>query len=232
MAHSGTFAEPREANGAISLAYLGALPEHVEVALPLLKQHEVCATFFVSPTNLLKDPRAWQKAARDGHEIASHSLYEVTDNGRLPNWTLQMVADDLAMTQKLIDEVIGRCPASFAMPGRYPQCAEGSYRPTAESLFDFLCAAQGGSQENPKDLPMVSLKAMASKRGFKMSAIDDLTQGSSWTIFAFERFFGEEWPVLDVHEHVVALAASLKAEASVGPIREVGALRFATTHTL
>src|ERR1044072_3460119 len=122
---------PGGAKAAISLTYDGGLPDHLLIAQPLLLNVGFNATFYLSATAFLENPRVWSSLATRGHEIGNHSLFGVTGlRGELPNWTLEMVDDDLQMTEALLREHIpGPTERSFAYPADQPFTSEGSYEP-------------------------------------------------------------------------------------------------------
>ena len=92
--------------GAISLTYDGGDPSHLEIVIPALAERGLNATFFLPSLQLLENPQAWAAAQSGGFEMASHSLNGFTDeSGNLPNWTLEMVEEDLRMSRKLLTEI-------------------------------------------------------------------------------------------------------------------------------
>lgn len=138
MGADGESVWPDEARSAISLTFDGGLPEHLELVFPILEEHEVKATFFVTPPALLENPVAWKKVAQAGHEIGSHSFYKATDDGSLVAWTLDMVREDLRMTEKGIAEICEVPVASFALPGEKTECAEGDYMAVLSRLYSYI----------------------------------------------------------------------------------------------
>src|SRR5262245_15310488 len=124
-ANLGKFAWPGGRECAVSLCYDGAWPEHLELVRPLLSQLGLGASFYIQPTRFLDNPDGWRGLVKEPHEVGNHSLYGVTDSqGSLHNWTLEMVEDDLRMTQRLILETLqGNVGESFAYPGPLPECA-------------------------------------------------------------------------------------------------------------
>jgi peptidoglycan/xylan/chitin deacetylase (PgdA/CDA1 family) len=210
MTDSGTFAWPEGAKRAVSLCYDGALPEHTEIVLPLLDRLGLKGTFYVSPSKLLERPEAWRKAVANGHEIGNHSLYGVSADGRLSNWTLAMVRDDLAMTQKLIREVLGVTPSTAALPGPDTTCAEGNYRLAFEDLFEVVRTRDLHTNDPESTGP--SRVAVLQIDTWPMAKVDEWCRGlldgpPSWDAYVFERIFLTDHAE-DAHEALTSFLAS------------------------
>jgi hypothetical protein len=227
MSDSGAFTWPGGATRAISLTYDGALPEHLELVFPLLERVSLKATFFATPTSLLKNPVAWRKVADAGHEIGNSSLYGVTVDGRLDNWTLQMVRDDLDMTQKMIEDVLGVTPRSFALPGPQPFCAEGSYRSVVQERFEFVRTMTAASND-PATADLQNLAILRVDR-WPMSKLADWAKQFSegppnWDIYVFERIFSAEVHLAeDANEFLCTFLGTKHDVIWTAPLAEVGA---------
>jgi peptidoglycan/xylan/chitin deacetylase (PgdA/CDA1 family) len=227
MGDSGAFAWPGGATRAISLTYDGALPEHLELVFPLLDRLSLKATFFVTPTSLLKYPAAWRKVADAGHEIASHSLFGVSVDGRLDNWTLQMVRDDLKMTQRMIEEVLGVIPRSFALPGPQPFCAEGSYRPVVNEAFEFVRTTTAASND-PETLELQNLASLRVDR-WPMSKLADWASHlpdapQRWDVYVFDKIFSAEVHLAeDANEFLCNFLATKRELIWTATVSEIGA---------
>lgn len=181
---------------AISLSYDGADPSHLEIVLPCLSEHGLKATFYVTSTGLLENPRAWQAAQNDGHEIACHSFFEAADAfGNLPKWTLENVESDLRDARKLITELFPRQSGfSFAYPGVEAMCLTvpydpkpTSYRPVVDRLFEVARSAREGIAD-PRSCDIHVLESIDARDLIKedlVSAGETATLEGRWAIFAF-----------------------------------------------
>lgn len=181
---------------AISLSYDGADPSHLEVALPCLSERRIKATFYVTSTGLLENPRAWQAAQNEGHEIGCHSLFEAADAfGNLPKWTLETVESDLRDARKLIAELFPRqSDFSFAYPGVEAMCMTvpydpkpTPYRPVVDRVFEVSRSAREGLA-NPEtcdihDLESIDARDLSSED--LINAADSGMNEGRWAIFAF-----------------------------------------------
>ncbi|MBC8063993.1 MAG: polysaccharide deacetylase family protein, partial [Chlorobia bacterium] len=125
MGTPSEFAWPEGAKSAVSLTFDGAYPEHWELVAPILAESGIRATFFVTVPALLESPDSWRQLVKAGHEVGSHSHLGISTEGELTAWTLEMVQDDLRLTDKGIMEILGCSVASFALSGERTHCAEG-----------------------------------------------------------------------------------------------------------
>ena len=105
---------------AVSLAYEGGTPDQVDVALPMLRDLRLRATFYLSPTDLLRDPRLWQALLKEGFEIGAHPFRAVTDeHGNLPTRTLQLVEDELDSLSAASERLVAHpTPAAASLASR------------------------------------------------------------------------------------------------------------------
>jgi peptidoglycan/xylan/chitin deacetylase (PgdA/CDA1 family) len=129
---------PEGKTAAVTMCYDGGSAEHLNEAKPLLEAMGVRGTFFLCPTLLLDDPVGWKAAQDNGHELGSHSLYNVTDHGALFTWTRTMVGDDLDLTNDLFRELFGAVPRSFALPGWSTHSLDGDYLETVKERFTYV----------------------------------------------------------------------------------------------
>jgi peptidoglycan-N-acetylglucosamine deacetylase len=153
------FSWPDGKKMAISLTFDDARLSQADKGIPLLDQYEVKATFYVSHGSMLKRLNTWQKAVRDGHEIGNHSLlHPCTGNfpwardRALENYTLDMMRTELDSASKLIKELLGIHPVSFAYPCGQTFVGRGintrSYVPVVAELFE---SGRGWLDEGPND---------------------------------------------------------------------------------
>jgi hypothetical protein len=158
-------------------------------------------------------------------------LLGVTEDGRLPNWTLRMVEQDLHMTQEFLSDLFPDAePKSFAYPGRKPLCSQGSFRNKVDEQFSYARSAfegENGVRSNVRYLKSTDLEAASNaqidewRRAF-LTQIDDPNAKTVWHILRFGRMFdGETNRALLLHELTVALLASQKDKIWIAPMAEV-----------
>ncbi|ALC84119.1 MULTISPECIES: polysaccharide deacetylase family protein [Bacillus] len=91
--------------------------EYLEKMLPVLKKHQVKATFFLEGKWTKNNPELAKKIVKAGHEIGNHS-YNHPDMSKL---TKNRIAEQLTSTNSQIKETLGVTVKWFAPPS-------GSYR--------------------------------------------------------------------------------------------------------
>lgn len=132
------FAWPDGKRGAVSLTFDDGLDSQRELALPLLKEVGLRATFYVNPVGKEDDPdlnaswrerlERWRDAALSGHEIGNHSLLhpcslnidtEASGFGipNLRDWDLHRIGADIREAQRRITAIFpDQAVTSFAYP--------------------------------------------------------------------------------------------------------------------
>lgn len=102
---------------AVSLVYVGGLADHVDLALPLLRQLSLPATFFLDPVQMIDDVRRWEHLKTTPHEIALAPFGHAQRSGFLPGWTQGAFGDEVRSAKKFCREVFGINPKSLYHPG-------------------------------------------------------------------------------------------------------------------
>lgn len=218
--------------GAISLAYDGADPSHLELVVPKLGELGLRATFFLPSVELLERARDWMAAHYDGHEMGSHSLFGYTDErGNLPNWTMDMVESDLRMSRKLLTELFPRqTDFPFAYPGDEATCVGYPYDPKPTPYEDvvkrlFRVARRAVGALNPMEgLDMSRIASIDAAGMSYQELVDVATQAMdqrAWAVFAFGPI-GSGDPGTDLSHHSAFLSwlKDHEAEAMLAPVWE------------
>jgi len=86
--------------------------EYVPQMLEILAQEKVYATFFVTGTWAQKHPDLVRKMAEQGHDIANHGHHHL----HLSRASDQVINDELATAEGIIQDAIGRKPTLFSPP--------------------------------------------------------------------------------------------------------------------
>jgi peptidoglycan/xylan/chitin deacetylase (PgdA/CDA1 family) len=113
---------PKGAKAAVSLSYDDSVPVHHLHVAPLLEQHGLRGTFYLSMWNL-ESPEAWKGVAAKGHELGNHSLFHPCRKTPGQNWlaaeydltayTPKRFRDELALANKMIDLLDGGKPRTY-----------------------------------------------------------------------------------------------------------------------
>jgi len=141
------FQWPQGKKMAISLTFDDARLTQPDKGIPLLDKYGVKATFYVSPASLLRRVDAWKKAVSNGHDIGNHSLvhpctgnFTWSRNKALEDYTLEYMGWELDSASRLIKNVLGIDPVSFAYPCGQTFVGKGtglkSYIPLIASKFE------------------------------------------------------------------------------------------------
>jgi len=159
---SGTdrqFPWPEGKKMALSLTFDDARLSQIDTGIPLLDKYGVKATFYISPGSMLKRSDKWKSAVLNGHDIGNHSVYhpcsgnfEWSRNKALEEYTLQKMRSELDSANRLIKEMLGIEPVSFAYPCGQTFIGRGinvqSYVPLIASMFE---SGRGWLNEAPND---------------------------------------------------------------------------------
>jgi len=153
------FTWPEGKKMALSLTFDDARLSQIDTGIPLLDKYGVKATFYVSPGSMLKRSDKWKLAVLNGHEIGNHSVYHPCSgnftwsrNKALEDYTLQKMKTELDSASRLINEVLGINPVSFAYPCGQTFIGRGvstqSYVPLIAFMFE---SGRGWLNEAPND---------------------------------------------------------------------------------
>ena len=153
------FPWPEGKKMALSLTFDDARLSQIDTGIPLLDKYGVKATFYISPESMLKRTDGWKKAMVNGHDIGNHSVYHPCSGNfawsryrALEEYTLQKMKSELDSASRLINEVLGIQPVSFAYPCGQTFIGRGagvqSYVPLIASMFE---SGRGWMNEAPND---------------------------------------------------------------------------------
>ncbi len=221
---------PNDVRVAVSLTYDGALPEHLDVVGPTLDHLRLTGTFFLNPTRTLENVQGWQSMSDAGHEMANGCLLGVSEEGRLTNWTHRMVEQDLHMTQEFFENVFGEPPVSFAYPGRFTNCSQGSYRPIVNAAFPYSRSAIPGDNRaganrrylRVRDVAGRSQEELETWREALLAELAKTTSEKVWYVLQFGKIFdGETNRALILHELCATFLATQSESVWVAPLKTV-----------
>ncbi len=153
------FSWPEGIEMALSLTFDDARLSQADKGIPLLDKYDIKATFYVSPGAMMQRLDAWKQAAGNGHEIGNHSLYHPCSGNflwardrALENYTQEQMRQELDSANRLIYELLGVQPVSFAYPCGQTFVGRGtntrSYIPVVASMFR---TGRGWLDEGPND---------------------------------------------------------------------------------
>ncbi len=154
-----SFSWPEGKKVAISLTFDDARLSQIDTGIPLLDKYGIKATFYISPGSMVQRTEGWKKAVLNGHDIGNHSVYHPCSgnfawsrNKALEEYTPEKMKSELDSANRIITEVLGTTPVSFAYPcgqtftGR--SITTRSYVPLIASMFE---SGRGWLNEAPND---------------------------------------------------------------------------------
>ncbi len=153
------FSWPKGKKMALSLTFDDARLSQPVNGIPLLDKYGVKATFYISPASMMKRIDAWKMAVNNGHEIGNHSVlhpcsgnFTWSRNRALEDYTLGRMMTELDSASRLIKELLGIDPVSFAYPCGQTFIGRGintqSYIPLIAMMFE---SGRGWLNEAPND---------------------------------------------------------------------------------
>ena len=153
------FAWPDGKRIALSISFDDARFSQLDCGLPILDEHGVKATFYISLNAFNQRLHEWRAALANGHEIGNHTVnhpcganYGWADGNALEYYTLERMDGELTEANAEIEKPIGVKPRTFAYPCGQKYVGRGaalqSYVPLAAKHF---LAARGFGDERPND---------------------------------------------------------------------------------
>jgi peptidoglycan-N-acetylglucosamine deacetylase len=145
---SVSFFWPGDKKMALSITFDDARISQIDSGgISILDKYDVKGTFYVSPENLAPQIDGWKKALENGHEIGNHTTTHPCSvnfgwHGRktLENYSLTDIHNDINTANKIISEILGVQPLSFAYPCGQTFVGMGldakSYVPVISSMFE------------------------------------------------------------------------------------------------
>ncbi|MCW3111614.1 MAG: hypothetical protein JWR18_10 [Segetibacter sp.] len=124
---------------AVSLTYDDAINVDLDNAIPALDSFGLKGSFYLSGysgalTNRIDE---WRVAAKNGHELANHTLYHpcaggpgrgfVTADYDLNKYTFRRLMDEIRMTNTLLKAIDGKTKRTFAYPCGDTKIGDSSY---------------------------------------------------------------------------------------------------------
>jgi sialate O-acetylesterase len=145
---------------AVVLTYDDALNVHLDNVIPALDSLNLKGTFYLSGyfpgcRERLSD---WSKAAKDGHELANHTLFHpcagnmpgrtwVNPDYDLSTYTMTRLLDELKMTNVLLESIDGKKLRTFAYPCGDTMAGDQSY---VDQIKNDFVSARGVKKEMVK----------------------------------------------------------------------------------
>jgi peptidoglycan-N-acetylglucosamine deacetylase len=204
---------PQDRHAAISLTFDDAMNSQLDVVGPILRNHHLTATFFVSTGRDVWRNRKeeWRRLAEEGNELGNHTvnhpcLLEVIQphsQSYTPEMMEAEIRDAALEITKLVNTHRG---LTFAYP-----CGDTSFGAPPDQVRDaglymrfiseYAFGARGakndgaGGIQDPDDLNVLNLNELGPTAGKDfvglLSMVEPAIQGSHWGVYCFHGVGGE-----------------------------------------
>jgi peptidoglycan/xylan/chitin deacetylase (PgdA/CDA1 family) len=233
-----TFTWPGGKRAALSITFDDADPSQVDLGLPILNEHRIRGSFYVSFRNLYKRTEAWKQAAAEGHEIGNHTTthpcsgnFAFARRWPLELMTLEQMERDIDDASATIREVLGITPATFAYPCGQKFVGRGeavrSYVPLVAGRFVAGRSFNDETANHPAWCDLSQLAGMGFDRvGFEAVRphIDAALRDGVWLILV-GHIIGARPPALtvltDTLRAVCEYARGRDADLHIGTVHEI-----------
>lgn len=187
---------------AVSLSYDDSVPVHHQRVAPLLEQHGLHGTFYLSVRDI-RDPQAWKAVAARGHELGNHSLFHpcrrdpgnvswLADHYDLSSYAPERFRDELAVANLVLDLLDGGKPRTYGNNCTNLTIGRGDGEQPMDPVLDELfVAARGAITNQPVDPAQPAFTRLGhfvgdGKTFVQLRAeIESACEGGSWSIYMF-----------------------------------------------
>lgn len=120
---TNTFSWPDGTRCAVSLSFDDGRATQLDHGVPILDDHGVKATYYLTPPWMAQRAAEWRNVASSGHEIGNHTmLHPCTGNlaftreNPIEDYTLERMEAELEEANAVLAERTGVTPTTFAYP--------------------------------------------------------------------------------------------------------------------
>ncbi len=193
---------PGKAACAVSLSYDDSVPVQHQRVAPLLKQHGLRATFYLSVKDI-ENTQAWKKVAAQGNELGNHSLFHpcrrdpgnvswLPDHYDLATYTPERFRDELKITNLVLDLLDGGRPRTYGNNCTNLTIGSGDKeQPMDPVLAELFVAARGAITNQPVDPAKPAFTRLGHYAGDGKTfaqlrtEIESACAGGGWSIYMF-----------------------------------------------
>lgn len=175
---------PDNKKGAVSLTFDDGADSQLSLGIPALDNRGLKGTFFL-PTKYVTAWNSWKKAARNGHEIGSHTM----THPKLTTLSLSQVQDEMMGAKTAIEAQIPSKPCLFFA---YPY---GELNPSVKSTAqNIYVASRGGGNNcglNGEPIDISNVRGCSPDDGNNIySQTDAAEQQGKWLVVIFHSLNG------------------------------------------
>lgn len=209
-----------ECQGAVSLTFDDGLASQLDIAVPLLNEHGLLATFYVNPRDGYEETMAsWRQVAAAGHELGNHTIRHpcsknfdfIGGTGRLALEEMsreEMESEIVETSRRLRQLAPNQAAVSFGYPCYQPFLGRGAQRQSYVPLVARHCVAGRGRGEyanHPRHCDLAYLWSWPCERMAGAELVGLAERAASQGRWAILTFHG-------VHEGNLAIGAGDLAE--------------------
>jgi hypothetical protein len=210
---------PGGAKCAVSFAYIGGLPEHIDLAPGLLKQLGIRASFYVDPTEVLTSANLWTQVIGSEHEFGVAPFESSDPSGYLENWDTIAVREEIISSKRFVQEFFGKPAAGVAHRGETLRSAKNDCTVLLHNSFDHVLTGSG--RLNTIDSLPHRLSSVSIKRYPSSQLTDAMTSTElNWIIIPFRRIFVNTETLL-VHRMILEAVNRQRSHLYLAPVSEV-----------
>ena len=205
---------PEGCQGAVSLTFDDGLSSQLEIAVPMLNEHDLKATFYVNPRgdDWREKMAPWREVAKFGHEVGNHTVnhpcsrnFSGNITGGLESMTLADIETDIVEAQRRFKEGIPESEShTFCYPCYMDFVGEGSSRRSYVPIVARHFPAARGKGELANHPAACDLHYLSSWPAERMSGAElvglaarSASEGR-WGILTFHGIHQGHLPIADV----------------------------------
>jgi peptidoglycan/xylan/chitin deacetylase (PgdA/CDA1 family) len=220
---------PNGARAAVSLSFDDARPSQVDIGVPILDQHGVKATFYLSPNRVPERLDLWQRAVAAGHEMGNHTVthpcsgnFPWSRANALEDYTLERFEREVLDANDAIAQALGVNPATHAYCCGQKFVGRGeSLRSTVPVIARHFVAGRGFRDEAVNDPTFVDLAQACGVDGDGLpfqglrAWMDRAADEGGWLIVAAHDI-GDDFPRQAMRADVLAAVCAYCADPANG----------------
>jgi peptidoglycan/xylan/chitin deacetylase (PgdA/CDA1 family) len=236
---------PGGARAAIVLTYDDALPSQLDRVVPALRRARLRGTFFLAAVREA-DVERWRAAARDGNELANHTIFHPCAAATYPSdprytldrYTPASLLREIAQQNVLLRALDGKVRHGFATPCGQTIAGGADYlEPLRQSgLVTYVRGVSSGPADLAADVATVDPMHVPSQgfaEGTTLAQLIALAEraeaGGGWAVYLFHGVGGEQLRVSpEVHQAFLDWLAMHRSRLWVTTLQE--ALDWAKAH--
>lgn len=204
------------ANGkecAVSIAYVGGLPDHADLALPLLTDLGIPATFYVDPSEILKYAIGWNRFDTSLHELGIAPYETAHKDGSLPNWKQETIESELKDANRFVRDFFGINSIGLSVKGD----GNAAEYKAINTVGHILTNREG---VNTLDANVLSLSSIPSSKCPNFAKANGYER-PNWTIIVFRQIFGRSNTALLTHRLILESLRRHSSDLWLAPVSEV-----------